>query len=167
MFAPPLTKIAMVHDSARAKYKTDLEKAAYDNGAAMASQTADAGMPDAAPGAAPAESDDVSDEDIIAVLQQLIQSGQITQDVAAEIVQQLGMGGGAGGAGGAGDAGGSGAGGPPPGAGADAGAGAGGPPPGAGGSPDDQTPEKAAAEVLSKTASVVDGIFKQLTQKAA
>jgi hypothetical protein len=44
--------------------------------------------------------DEVSDEDIVAVLDQMVQSGELTPDIAAQIMQALQGGGEAGGAGG-------------------------------------------------------------------
>jgi hypothetical protein len=162
-----IVKLASVRASGLAFYQTEHEKAAYDAGAAGAAQMIDdgslgaggdpgaaggmppggdpaAGMP---PGGDPSGGDPTGaggggmEEAIMAALDQMVQSGEITPEMAGQILQALQSGGAEGGApGGApggemppggpgGDAGGGmppgGPGGPPP------GAGGGGPPPGA------------------------------------
>jgi hypothetical protein len=121
-----IIKLARVHTTARNQFATDLEKTAYDAGAMMGAQMGDAGMlggaaagtgPDAgAPGApaglppgAGAEAaggmggeaggGDLSPDAVIAALDQMVSSGELTPELAAEVLQAI-MGGGAGGAGG-------------------------------------------------------------------
>ena len=112
-----VVKIANVLELAKTGMDEE-EKQAFDQGAGAAAQMADAGaageQEPQTPGA-----DEVSDEDIVGVLDQMVQSGELTPEVASQIMQAL-QGGGEGGAGGAGAEGGmppeamGGAGGPPP-----------------------------------------------------
>lgn len=157
-------KIASVLELAKEGLDEE-EKQAFDQGAGAAAAMADQGaageQEPQMPGA-----DEVSDEDIVAVLDQMVQSGELTPEIASQIMQALQGGGAEGGAPGAG--GDAGAGGPPP----DGGAGAGGPPPeaagGAGGPPPEgaggppkqepdgdegKSPEEKEARVLIKAAA--------------
>lgn len=120
-----ILKMAFIHQTAKASLATEEEKLAFDKGAAAASGMMDmsggmggmgggmggAGGPPggAAPAPAPGPldqdapapgSDDISDEDIMAVLDELVQSGQIKPEEAQAIMQALAQGadGGAGGA---------------------------------------------------------------------
>ncbi len=142
-----IEKIASVHNAALATFATDEERFEYERGVKEAAMAQDQGMmgdqlppgmgdpaggaggppgagapppggadAGAAPGGA-GGGGEISDEDIAMVLQQLIQSGEIDEKTAMDIMQAI-QGGGAPG----GDAGG--AGGPPPGAGAPPDAGA-------------------------------------------
>lgn len=88
-------KMAQVLAAGRNVYKTEHEKMAYDAGAAGAAEMADQGMlgQEAAPEGAG------MDEAIMAALEQMVQSGEITPEIAAQILQAL-QGGGAGGEGG-------------------------------------------------------------------
>ena len=106
-----IVKLASLHDFVRGKLATEMEKQAYDMGASAAADEMDqpeaAPAPDAAAGAAPdaaagaapdaaapgAEGGDVSPEDIMAVLQHLVQSGQIDEPTAQAILQELSGGG--------------------------------------------------------------------------
>ena len=159
-------KMANAHFVARESLATDMEKQAYDDGAATAAQLQDqgalggaggapgadagAGAPPAGPdaGAAGAPADgggEVSDDQIVQVLEQLVQSGEVKPEEAEAIMQAL-MGGGQGGEGAApapGEQGGMPGGAP----GADAGAGAA---PGG-----DMPPEAKAAHALVKSASAI------------
>ena len=161
------------------------EKQAFDQGAGAAAQMADAGAAeDQAPQMPGA--DEVSDEDIVAVLDQMVQSGEITPEIAAQIMQAL-QGGGEGGAegaegaeGGAEGAEGAEGGGMPPEMMAAAAGGAGGPPQGgmppemmggAGGYPEggegeeELPPEEKEAHVLiTKAASVALQVLAEMRQ---
>lgn len=84
-------KVANMHASNREEYKTEHEKLAYDQGAADAAAMAEAGgqlppLPEA--GAEP------SPEELLMILDQLVQSGQIPPEVAEMILQEI-LGGGA------------------------------------------------------------------------
>lgn len=156
-----IVKLAAFHDYSRGKLKTDFEKSAYDMGATAAADEMDqppmpgadagAGAPPADPAAgAPAGPDaggEVTPEDIMAVLQHLVQSGQIDEQTAQAILTELSGGGAPGGDAGA-----------PP----DAGAGA--PPDAGAGAPPEAAPEAAPAddeapadvkEMADKSASVI------------
>jgi len=178
-------KMANAHFMARESLGSELEKQAYDDGAATAATMQDAGALQAPPaGAAPAGPDagaaapgadagaagaapggdpsqgggEVSDEDIVAVLEQLVQSGEVKPEEAQAIMQAL-MGGGAGAEGGAGAAPGGEAGAPP----ADAGAGAGGPPM----PPEEAGPDAKAAYLLVKSASAITDQLLAASKPAA
>ncbi len=145
-----IVKLARVHATARSKYKTEVEKQAYDAGAMGAAQMGDAGMlggagagvgpeaggagapaglpPEAAaamaggapggaeggmpPGAdagaaggaggAPGGGEELSAEAVVAALDQMVSSGELPPELAAQILQQILGGGAEGGAGGAG-----------------------------------------------------------------
>ena len=84
-------RFADAMNAAEAGFKTDLEKAAYDAGVEEAAGLSDAGMlgqTEAPDGAA-------MDEAIMQALQQMVQSGEITPEIAAQIVEALQGGGGA------------------------------------------------------------------------
>ena len=119
-----IVKLAQVHSQARDMYATELEKLAYDAGAQAAAQMGDAGilggagggadpgaeagvgappgaeggMPPGAEGGMPGGEGEISPEVIVQALDQMVQSGEITPEIAAEIVSALQGGGGAGGA---------------------------------------------------------------------
>lgn len=132
-----IQKMAMVHDIARNNLKTDGEKNAYDQGAMMASQMGDAGLAEAPEGGHPMEADGPSEEDILAAIQELVASGQIPPEVAEQIIQALGSGAGGGEGGGEG---------------AETPAGG-----------EEMPPEeKEAREILSKSASVSESLFKEV-----
>jgi hypothetical protein len=82
---------------------SEMEKWAYQAGAEAADQMAGAGM---AGNELPQDysGDQVQDTDIVSVIQQLVESGALTEEQAMTILQQAGMGGGAGGAGAGGGA---------------------------------------------------------------
>ena len=100
-------KMAHAHYIARETLATDMEKQAYDDGAATAAQMQDQGALGGAPGAdagagappagadagaegAPADGGgEVSDDDIVQVLQQLVQSGEVKPEEAEAIMQAL------------------------------------------------------------------------------
>lgn len=108
-----IIKMAQVHEVAKSIYTDDLGefadicKQAYDAGAeacavmldksaAALPEGAQAGeLPEGAPGEeageteAEQESEETTPEDILAVLEELVQSGQISEEVAQEILQQL------------------------------------------------------------------------------
>jgi len=89
-----MQKLAAVYERSGATLKTELEKRAYDAGAGDAAQMMDAGEA----GALPQEGEEIpqpSIEEIIAILEQLVQSGQIDEQTAMQIAQEL-MGQGAG-----------------------------------------------------------------------
>lgn len=92
-----IIKVASIHEHARNKYTTDFEKAAYDMGAGAAAEEMDApSAPPAGPEGAPAHAEpdgDITPEDLMAVLQQLVQSGEITPEIAQAIVEQISGGG--------------------------------------------------------------------------
>lgn len=93
---------ATVHSFAKEELKDEFLKQAYDMGAAAASEALDeegAGAPPEGampPEGAPAEGE-VSEQDILAVLEALVQSGQLPPEEAQQILEQLfgGAGGGA------------------------------------------------------------------------
>ena len=170
-----ITKMASVHNLALEALPTELERLAYDAGVKNAAAMADAGMippgdptggagadptggaggppPGADPsagGADPTGGQEITEDDILQALGQLVQSGEITPEVAEDILKQLSGGGDAGAAPDA--SGGAGAPPMPPGA-ADAGS-AGVPPPGAdaGGPPPEDAPPKSAAELVKQAA---------------
>lgn len=172
-----IIKLANIHASIKATLETEMEKNAYDAGAAAGAQMQDQGMmgaedpsaggaaPGGAPGGDPSAAagggDEISDEDIMQVLQELVQSGKITEQDAEAIIQALSSGGGEGGAPGADG----GAGGPPPdasaagGPGGDPGAAAGGPP---------MPPEQKEAHEIFKSASLAtDLLMKELNAAPA
>jgi hypothetical protein len=143
-----IIKLAEVMAFGRDSYQTEHEKLAYDAGAGAAAELADQGMlgQEAAPEGAG------MDESIMAALEQMVQSGEITPEIAAEILQALQ---GAGGAGGGGmPPGAEGGGGMPPGA-----EGGGGPPP----PPEEEEPEGKSAANRAAIAK----LFPAPTAKAA
>jgi hypothetical protein len=171
-----IIKLANIHALAKAGLKTDFEKQAYDDGAAAGAGMADAGvLGGAAAGGAPgapgeagavppppgaeagaAGADSISDEDIVAVLEELVQSGKIKPEEAQAILEALQQGGGGEAGADAGAAGPAGAG--------PAGADAGGPP------PDDsnKSPEdKEASAVVKSASSVVDSIIAAMAKTDA
>jgi hypothetical protein len=85
-----IVKLANVHATAKSGLNHEMLKLAYDDGAATAAGMGDAGMLDKDPGA---ETDNISEEDIVAVLDQLVQSGQIKPEEAQAILQELAQGG--------------------------------------------------------------------------
>jgi len=98
-----ITKLAALHDYVRGKLATEVEKQAYDMGASAAADEMDqppmpAGPEGAAPGpegAAPGPegAGEVTPEDIMAVLQQLVESGQLDEQTAQAILTELSGGG--------------------------------------------------------------------------
>jgi hypothetical protein len=103
----PVKSAADFHISIMNEFKTDAEKSAYALGAEVMRKIAegepvdleggaDAGEAvEGAEGAGEAGGQDVTIEDIAAALQQLIQSGEITPEVAEEVLQKI-LGGGEG-----------------------------------------------------------------------
>jgi hypothetical protein len=104
-----IVKLAAAHQLAKSTLQTDGEKQAYDAGAAAGADMVDSGAlggapggaagapaPDAAgadPSADPAGADNITDDDIIAVLSELVQSGKIKPEEAEAILQALQSGG--------------------------------------------------------------------------
>ena len=88
-----IIKLAQVLTVGRESYRTEHEKLAYDAGANAAAQMGDAGM-------LGQEAPQGMDESIMAALDEMVQSGELTPELAAQILEAL-QGGGAGGAGGA------------------------------------------------------------------
>jgi len=108
-----IIKLANIHALAKSGLATEQEKQAYDDGAATAAGLADAGVLGGAAGAAPAApagaapagpevpgaeaapagSDSITDEDIVAVLEELVQSGKIKPEEAQAILEALQQGG--------------------------------------------------------------------------
>ena len=77
-------KLAKVHEYNRKKLKTDLEKEAYDAGAgdaAVAMDLAEGGEP------LPVEGEDVTVEDVVMVLEQLVAAGEIPPEAAQAILE--------------------------------------------------------------------------------
>lgn len=77
-----MDKMANVHMTAKAGLKTELEKQAYDAGAQTAAGMADAGTMNSMMGGAGGDASDadlsqVSDEDIVAVLDEMVQNGEL------------------------------------------------------------------------------------------
>lgn len=68
------------------QFATDIEKNAYVNGAEDGDAMADA----VEAGEDPAAMGDVSDEDVIAYLQELVESGQVSQEEAEAVLQAIG-----------------------------------------------------------------------------
>jgi hypothetical protein len=91
-----IVKLASVHATAKATLGHDMLKLAYDQGAATAAGMQDQGSMDQDAGP---DTDNITDEDIVAVLDDLVQKGQIKPEEAQAILQELSQGG-AGGAGG-------------------------------------------------------------------
>jgi hypothetical protein len=83
-----IVKLAKAHSEALNQFEYDFEKIAYEKGAMAAAQMADAGlMEDQMP--ADYDPEQVQGGDIVAVLDQLVQSGQITPEQAAQIVEMI------------------------------------------------------------------------------
>ena len=147
-----IIKIASIHEYQKSRFAEDefgaLLKQAYDQGAeAAAGQMDQSAAPPGAEGAAPGGAEgeegggqEASIDDIVEVLQNLVQSGQITSDVAEEILTKL-VGGEEGGA--------------APGGAEDAMGAEGAAPPGA-----DQIPPEISGPA-EKAASIVNAILKQ------
>ncbi len=168
-----IEKVASVHDAALATLTEDFEKLAYNQGAQAAAGMADEGMmgDQMPPGQ---DGSQISDQDIAQVLEQLIQSGEIDEKTAMDIMQAL-QGGGAPDAGGGG-AGGAPGGGMPPGMGGgapDAGGAPGGPQAGTGpGAPEDaggppEKPKKAPKDDGQEKDASVAGLIKFSSAQAA
>ena len=91
-----LLKSASVHEQAIVALQTDAEKAAYMDGAKLAAAMQDAGMMgDQEP--TDAQNTTVTEQDVIAALDELVQKGEIPEQVAVQLLQEI-LGGGAGGA---------------------------------------------------------------------
>lgn len=94
-----IVKLANAHEIAKSTLATEQEKMAYDAGAAAGAEMADAGaLGDmaGAEGAAPMGDEgggEITDEDIMAVLSKLVQSGEIQPEEAEAILQALSQGG--------------------------------------------------------------------------
>lgn len=80
-----IIKLAKAHSANRNKYETDIEKIAYDQGAMEAAMLMDA----ESEGMIPEEGGDVSIEEIIAVIDQLVAEGAIDPAMAEELLQVL------------------------------------------------------------------------------
>lgn len=77
-----ILKLAHIHELNKTQFKTDMEKLAYDAGAASAAEMADQGqLGQEAPGGI--------DEAILAALDEMVQSGELTPELAAQILQAL------------------------------------------------------------------------------
>lgn len=83
-----ITKLAHVRQIVHENCSSDLEKLAFDAGAGAATEDLDA-MAASPDGAMPEPSADITPEDIIAVLDELVQSGQLDEATAQAILQEL------------------------------------------------------------------------------
>jgi hypothetical protein len=78
-----MQKMAVIHTDAASKLEYDFELEAYDAGAKQAAAAMDAG------GELPMGGEGTSLEDVAAVIEQLVASGQIDEQTAAQILQEL------------------------------------------------------------------------------
>ena len=135
-----ITKIASVHQEELAKIADPILKQAYMQGAMDSAAMQDSAAGGGAPALPGAEGGEPSPEQIIELLQAMIQAGEIDEQTAMAIVQELQ---------------------------AAAGGGGGAPPPEGGGDPAAAEAEAAAAAAggggEEKAASSIDNLFKELT----